>query len=65
LIASFVDILSAEFIGTPLLFIYSLIRKHQLAPKAGKARLEMRDNRQPAAERRGIKPTEIKTKSFL
>lgn len=28
--AGFVDILSAEFIGTPLLFVYSLVRKKQL-----------------------------------
>ena len=27
--AAFVDILSAEFIGTPLLFVYSLIRRRQ------------------------------------
>ena len=31
IVASFVDILSAEFIGTPLLFLYSRIRKRQLA----------------------------------
>jgi energy-coupling factor transport system substrate-specific component len=30
LMAAFVDILSAEFIGTPLLFAYSRIRKYQL-----------------------------------
>jgi energy-coupling factor transport system substrate-specific component len=36
--ASLVDILSAEFIGTPLLFAYSVIRKKQLgsAQAAGK-----------------------------
>jgi energy-coupling factor transport system substrate-specific component len=34
LTASFVDILSAEFIGTPLLFVYSLIRRRQLRQKA-------------------------------
>jgi uncharacterized membrane protein len=29
-VTSFVDILSAEFIGTPLLLIYARIRKRQL-----------------------------------
>jgi energy-coupling factor transport system substrate-specific component len=33
IIASFVDILSAEFIGTPLLFIYSRVRRRQLQKK--------------------------------
>jgi energy-coupling factor transport system substrate-specific component len=36
IIAAFVDILSAEFIGTPLLFIYSLIRRRQLCAKAAR-----------------------------
>jgi energy-coupling factor transport system substrate-specific component len=39
IIASFVDILSAEFIGTPLLFLYSLIRRRQLRA-GGKPRPE-------------------------
>ena len=34
IIAAFVDILSAEFIGTPLLFVYSLIRRWQLRTAA-------------------------------
>jgi energy-coupling factor transport system substrate-specific component len=35
IVASFVDILSAEFIGTPLLFLYSSIRRLQLSSRTG------------------------------
>jgi energy-coupling factor transport system substrate-specific component len=37
IITSFVDILSAEFIGTPLLFIYACIRRRQLNNRRGSA----------------------------
>ena len=35
IITSFVDILSAEFIGTPLLFFYARVRRRQLIKKGG------------------------------